>query len=136
MIYLDTSALVKLVRIEAESDALGDWLDARPEIPWITSVLAEVELPRALLRAGSPDGVSTVPSILGMLDRFEIDSTIRATAAAYTDPTLRSLDAIHLATARIAATIAPLTAMIVYDNRLADAATAHGITVVNPGRPQ
>ena len=53
VIYLDTSALVKLIRIEAESDTLGDWLDERTEIRWITSALAEVELPRAI-RAVAP----------------------------------------------------------------------------------
>jgi predicted nucleic acid-binding protein len=48
VIYLDTSALVKLIRIEVESDALDGWLDERTEIRWITSVLAEIELPRAM----------------------------------------------------------------------------------------
>ena len=56
MIYLETSALVKLIRIEAESDELGDWLDERTEIRWITSALAELELPRAI-RAVAPEGV-------------------------------------------------------------------------------
>ncbi|APT09713.1 MULTISPECIES: type II toxin-antitoxin system VapC family toxin [Mycobacterium] len=133
MIYLDTSALVKLIRIEVESDALADWLDERTETRWITSALAEVELPRAI-RAVAPNGLSAVPSVLARLDRFEIDQVIRATAAAYPDPALRSLDAIHLATAQIAASTAPLTAMVAYDSRLSDAARALGITIVTPGR--
>jgi predicted nucleic acid-binding protein len=133
VIYLDTSALVKLIRIEVESDALADWLDERTETRWITSALAEVELPRAI-RAVAPTGLSAVPSVLARLDRFEIDQVIRATAAAYPDPALRSLDAIHLATAQIAASTAPLTAMVAYDSRLSDAARALGITIVTPGR--
>ena len=132
MIYLDTSALVKLIRIEVESEALADWLDERTETRWITSALAEVELPRAI-RAVAPQGLSAVPSVLARLDRFEIDQVIRATAAAYPDPALRSLDAIHLATAQIAASTAPLTAMVAYDSRLSDAARALGITIVTPG---
>jgi predicted nucleic acid-binding protein len=72
--------------------------------------------------------------VLARLDRFEIDQVIRATAAAYPDPALRSLDAIHLATAQIAASTAPLTAMVAYDSRLSDAARALGITIVTPGR--
>ena len=100
MIYLDTSALVKVIRIEVESDALADWLDERTT-PWITSALAEVELPRAI-RAVTPEALPVVPSVLARLDRFEFDQVIRATAAAYPDPTLRSLDAIHLATAQVA----------------------------------
>ncbi|OBG29228.1 type II toxin-antitoxin system VapC family toxin [Mycobacterium sp. 852002-51057_SCH5723018] len=133
MIYLDTSALVKLVRIEPESDALADWLDERTDAPWITSALAEVELARAV-RAIAPEGLSAVPSVLARLDRFEIDEVVRATAAAYPDPALRSLDAIHLATVQIAAATAPLTAMVCYDNRLNDAARALGIAIATPGR--
>ena len=132
MIYLDTSALVKLIRIEVESEDLGDWLDERTEIPWITSVLAEVELPRAI-SAVAPEGLSAVPSVLARLDRFEIDPVIRATAAAYPDPGLRSLDAIHLATAQTAASAAPLTALVTYDGRLSEAAGGLGMTVVAPG---
>jgi uncharacterized protein len=132
VIYLDTSALVKLIRIEVESDALGAWLDERTEIRWITSALAEVELPRAI-RAVAPEGLSTVPSVLARLDRFEIDTLVRSTAAAYLDPGLRSLDAIHLATAQIAASTAPLTALVTYDSRLGEAADALGMTIAAPG---
>jgi uncharacterized protein len=133
VIYLDTSALVKLIRMEIESDALDDWLDERTEIRWITSVLAEVELARAM-RAVAPEGLSAVPGVLARLDRFDIDPIIRSTAAAYPDPALCSLDAIHLATAQTAASIAPLTALVTYDNRLSAAATALGMTIVAPGK--
>jgi predicted nucleic acid-binding protein len=133
VIYLDTSALVKLIRIEAESDALADWLDEHTELRWITSTLAEVELPRAI-RAIAPEGLSAVPSLLARLDRFEIDSVVRATAAAYQDPVLRSLDAIHLATAQTAASTAPLTALVTYDARLSEAAEGMGMIVATPGR--
>lgn len=132
MIYLDTSALVKLIRSEPESDQLGDWLDDHTEIPWITSSLTEVELPRAI-RSAAPEGLPAVPSVLARLDRFEIDSVIRATAAAYHELSLRSLDAIHVATAQVAASNAPLTALITYDARLSEAADALGMTVVAPG---
>ncbi len=100
MLYLDTAALVKLVRREPESDALVDWLSERVAQPWVTSVLAEVELGRALRRTG-PDLLSAVPALLARLYRCEIDATVRATAAAYPDPALRALDAIHLATAEV-----------------------------------
>lgn len=132
MIYLDTSALVKLIRIEAESEDLTTWLDERTEIPWITSVLAEIELSRAI-RAVAPEGLPAVPSVLARLDRFDIDPVIRATAAAYTNPALRSLDAVHLATAQFAASTAPLTAFVAYDTRLSQAAQNLGLTVVLPG---
>jgi predicted nucleic acid-binding protein len=133
VIYLDTSALVKLIRIETESEDLADWLDERTEIRWITSAVAEVELPRAI-RAVAPEGLPQVPAVLARLDRFEIDPVIRSTAAAYPDPALRSLDAIHLATVQIAASTTPLTALVAYDTRLSEAAEALGITVVAPGK--
>lgn len=60
MIYLETSALVKLIRIEVESDALADWLDDRTELRWITSALTEVELSRAI-RAVSQKGYRRCP---------------------------------------------------------------------------
>ena len=129
MIYLDTSALVKLIRREEESDALGDWLDERIDIPWITSTLTEVELVRAI-RAAAPEGLPAVPSVLARLDRFEIDPVVRSTAAAYADSGLRTLDAIHLATAQTAAAVAPLTAFVTYDSRLAEAAERLAITAV------
>lgn len=132
MIYLDTSALVKLIRIEPESDALAGWLDERPEIPWIASVLTEIELPRAI-RAVAPAGLPAVPGVLARLDRFEITPTIRATAAAYTDPALRSSDAIHLATAAAAGSVEPLTALVTYDGRLRQSAEAAGIRATSPG---
>lgn len=133
MIYLDTSSLVKLIRIEPESEALGRWLDERVEMRWITSALTEIELPR-VVRAVAPDGLPAVPTLLARLDRFEIDSAVRSTAAAYPDVALRSLDAMHLATAQTAGATAPLVAMVVYDKRLAAAATTLGLAVVSPGK--
>lgn len=100
--------------------------------PWITSALAEIELPRAI-RAVAPEGLPAVPSVLARLDRFDIDPVIRATAAAYTDPALRSVHAVHLATAQVAASAAPLTAFVAYDTRLSQAAQNLGLTVVLPG---
>lgn len=133
MIYLDTSALVKLIRAEAESDALADWLDARTEIAWITSALSEVELPRAIIRAGQIEGLTAVPALLARLNRFEIDAVVRQTAATYPEPGLRSLDAIHLATASIAASVATLAAFVTYDARLAQAAGELGLHTAAPG---
>lgn len=130
MLYLDTSALVKLIRREPESDALADWLDAKAPEPWVSSALVEVELPRALRRTDSallPD----VPAVVARVARYEIDGVVRAAAAAYPDPALRSLDAIHLATAR-AVFGAQLSAFVTYDHRRREAAQRAGLPVATP----
>jgi uncharacterized protein len=130
MLYLDTSALVKLIRREPESDALADWLDARAPAPWVASALIEVELVRALRRIDSAQLVGA-PALIGRVARYDVDAVVRAAAAAYPDPTLRSLDAIHLATAQ-AIFGARLDAFVTYDQRLGDAARASGLTVAAP----
>jgi uncharacterized protein len=131
MIYLDTAALVKLIRREPESDALADWLDARVTSTPVTSVLAEVELPRALRRT-EPDLVSSVPALLARIARYEVDELVRTAAAGYSTPDLRSLDAIHLATAH-AVFGGQLESFVSYDKRLLGAAEALGLPVVSPG---
>src|SRR4051794_4200565 len=89
-----------MVRSEAESVALVNWLNDRPSASLVSSALVEIEVPRAL-RRHAPQALAGVPSALARLYRVEIDATVRATAAAYADQLLRSLDAIHLATAQI-----------------------------------
>lgn len=132
MIYLDTSALVKLIRREPESDGLADWLDAEAPTPWVSSTLVEVELPRALRRT-EPALLADVPGLVARVARYEIDEVVRAAAAANPNPNLRSLDAIHLATAR-AVFGGLITAFIAYDERLLAAAANLGLPTQSPGR--
>ena len=134
MLYLDTAALVKLVRRETESDALANWLTERSDAPWVTSTLAEVEMGRALRRT-DPELLSGVPALLPRLYRCEIDATVRATAAAFSDPALRTLDAIHLATALVVLGD-ELTAFVTYDQRLLASAQDRGFPVATPGRTE
>jgi len=131
MIYLDTAALVKLIRREPESDALADWLDADNAATLVTSALAEVELPRAIRRT-EPDLVAAVPALLARIARYEIDELVRTTAASYTSPDLRSLDAIHLATAH-AVFGGRLSSFVSYDKCLLNAAQALRLPVASPG---
>jgi predicted nucleic acid-binding protein len=134
VIYLDSAAVVKLVRLEAETTDLVNWLNARPSAPVVSSALVEVEVPRALRRS-APQALVGVPAALARLYRVEIDGTVRATAAAYHEPTLRSLDAIHLATAQVLAGEAGGTfeAFVTYDQRLLAAAIAVGLPTQSPG---
>ena len=131
MLYLDTSALVKLIRREPETDALADWLDEQQPVPWVSSALVEVELPRALRRT---DGslVTEVPAMMARIARYEIDDVVRAAAAAFPDPHLRSLDAIHLATAT-AIFARQITAFVCYDQTLRGMAATAGLPTESPG---
>ena len=132
MIYLDTAALVKLVRPEAESRALVDWLRSQPAERVVTSALVEVELPRALRRS-TPGVLGGIAAVLARLYRVDINAAVRATAGAYPEPGLRSLDAIHLATAEfLVASGQPISAFVTYDKRLAEVAERAGLDVVAP----
>ncbi|MEU8329755.1 type II toxin-antitoxin system VapC family toxin [Micromonospora sp. NPDC048839] len=137
MIYLDSAAVVKLVRQEACSGDLVTWLNAQGDVPLVSSALVEVEVPRALRRA-APQALIGVPAAVGRLFRLEIDGTVRATAtaAAFAEPTLRSLDAIHLATAQVLTNESgtALIAFVSYDRRLLDCAKAAGLPVASPGQ--
>jgi len=133
VIYLDSAALVKLVRAEEESAALVDWLNERPDQRLVASALVEVEVPRALRRS-QPGVLGAVAATLARIDRIEVDAAIRATAVAYVDPHLRSLDAIHIATAdELVASGKTVSAFVTYDHKLAAAARLGGLTVVAPG---
>ena len=132
MIYLDSAAVVKLARAERETAELVSWLNARPDMSLVSSVVVEVEVASAL-RRHAPAALAGMPSALTRLVRFEIDATVRATAAAFPDAQLRSLHAIHLATAMLLAGDVDLEAFITYDKRLLAAAHATGLPVSCPG---
>lgn len=128
MLYFDSSALMKLCRVEPESAALRHWLAEHPAA-WVTSTLAEVELIRATARA-DPPALAYVHRVLAECDRLAIDPRVRTEAAALGPTELRSLDAIHLATALEFE--AELEALLTYDKRLADAAGSYGLSVYGP----
>ncbi|WP_425831106.1 type II toxin-antitoxin system VapC family toxin [Streptomyces fractus] len=129
MIYLDTAAVVKLVHAEAESQALREWLDERAEIGWASSVLLEIEAARALTRY-APDAVVRLHPVLDLIELMELDAATRILAQTVKPVTVRSLGAVHLATAL---RMGPhLTAFVTYDKRLADAACDAGLSVQAP----
>ena len=136
IVYFDTSAIIKLVRIEPNSETLRNWLVApgRTDRAWVSSALVLTEVPRALRRIlpGSP--LPDFSSVIGRLSLRIVDEELLVKAGAYAESTLRSLDAIHLATARSIADAAgdEFEALITYDRRLADTAKADGLHVVAP----
>jgi predicted nucleic acid-binding protein len=129
MIYLDSSAVVKLVHAEPESAALRAWLDERAETGWVSSVLTEIESFRALARY-APDAVSRLPAVLDQIELIGLEPPIRILAQAARPVTVRSLDAIHLGTALHAR--GTLTSFVTYDKRLLGAAAAAGLPIDSP----
>jgi predicted nucleic acid-binding protein len=129
VIYFDTSALVKLVFEEAESVALTKWLTVRADVPKISSGLSTIELLRTCRRIDEAS-VAEANQLLGGIDLLPIDRAIVEKAASLVPSELRSLDAIHLASAL--SVKAELTAVVAYDDRFCLAATEAGIEVVSP----
>jgi uncharacterized protein len=125
--YLDSSAIVKLAVREDESVALRRYLRRRR--PLVSSSLARTEVIRALLPDGE-DAVAAGRRVLTRLDLIRISSGVLDEAAALLPVDLRSLDAIHLATARRLGR--DLGVILTYDERMAEAAAHLGHRVVAP----
>ena len=130
MIYLDSSALLKLLIEEPESAALATWLAERSDDPPVSSELARLEVVRAARRL-DPNIATSARSLISQLDLIPTDSVLINEAADAGKPLLRSLDAIHLASAL--SIRADLTAFVAYDDRLVSAAEAEGLHVSRPG---
>ena len=130
MIYLDTSALVKLVWIEENSVALGAYLrNSAGELPATSSVLVTVETRRAVQRI-SPAHLAQADRVLSRVDQIALTPGVIESASRLPDPALRSLDALHVATALLVSV--ELSAFVTYDRRLLAAARAHGLPAVAP----
>jgi hypothetical protein len=130
-IYADTSALAKLFISEPETSELRRWLVTMDEPSLVSSALLGVELLR-LLELALPAAVAPAERFLGTdMDFVEITPTVLADAARLPPPRLRTLDAIHLATALDLGSA--VNVMLSYDKLLTRAARAAGIAVAHPG---
>lgn len=141
---MDSCALVKLVRAEAESAALQAWLDGRPDEPVATSELAEAEVLRAVRRSnhtsrGVPGDaaqfareLAEAADVLARVGQVPLDRDLVRRAGAIEAPMLRTLDAIHLVSALDVLAGFAQRHFVTYDNRLAEAARAAGLNVVAP----
>lgn len=128
--YVESSALAKLVTLEREAPDLVQHLASAST--QVTSVLAVTEVGRAALRRGG--GTDTISAaILGRFILLDIDRRVIDHAARLGPATLRTLDAIHLASAM---QLGPeLRSFVTYDRRLATAARDAGLPVASPGMP-
>lgn len=129
MIYFDTSALTKRAITEDESAALASWVAGRPGVAHLSSDIVLVELPRAVMRR-EPTLLLAAHRLVTQLNTIELTPDLLEVAATLQPPTLRSLDAIHLATALRARH--QLTAFVTYDKRLWQIATDSGLPAISP----
>ena len=125
--YVDSSAIVKLAIKESESDALRKYLRWRR--PLISSALARTEVLRALLPGGEV-AVAAGRRALTRVDLVRVNDAVLNLAGSLEPIELRSLDAIHLATATRLGT--DLGEIVTYDERMAVAARAMGYRVAAP----
>lgn len=130
MIYLDSSALVKLAIVEPETAALASWLADRPDQRRVSSELARVEVLRAVLRR-QPAALLQAHQVISRVRKLRLSRAVLSAAAALHPGELRTLDAIHLASALRFGM--QLTSLVCYDERLGDVARAAGLTVDTPG---
>lgn len=128
MIYLDASAILKAVRAEAETPALQEWVGQRPQTPRVTSEIGRVEVLRAARRVGAS---ARARAFVAELDLVPLDRLVQDLAADVGDAHLRTLDALHLASALVLGEA--LESFVAYDARLLRAAEAAGLPVAAPG---
>lgn len=134
LFYADASALVKLVRDEPESDALRAFL-ADSDI--VSSELVLTEVPRAIRRAAARDPrlaldvlMHRASEALDGVALLPLERALLLAAGALAEPTLRALDAIHVAAA---VDIVPIDGFVSYDERQAAAARLAGLRTISPG---
>ena len=131
LLYLDSSALVKFVLAEPETDALVKFLTGWPER--ISSVLARVEVLRAVRRAGVEEATHRrAESVVARIGLVGIDAAVLRVAADLDPRELGTPEAIHIATALSVGE--ELEGLVSYDARLSRAATSSGLSVLAPGK--
>ena len=132
MIYLDSSALVKLAVTEPESAALASWLAERADQPLVSSALHRAEVPRAVWRA-EPGALPRSYRLIKRIARVALTADVLDNSATLPPQELGPAQAIHLASAL--ALKADLTMFVAYDEALLGAARDAGLPVASPGSP-
>lgn len=134
-LYLDTSALVKLLVREAESEAIEVELLRWSKLA--TSLVTNVELPRVVSRAREErpslvvDGSLVLRGILASATTIPLDERIVGEAREVRPSSVGALDAIHVASALSLGD--DLAAVATYDRRMQEALALAKIEVVAPG---
>jgi predicted nucleic acid-binding protein len=131
VLYCDTSALVKLIVDEPQSNDLDAWLAQAGEPVLASSIIAHTEVIRAVRRHGTA-AVEEAVRLLDEISIIDLDEDLARSAADLEPESLRSLNALHVATAQRVGPI--LRGLVTYDRRMIEAARAAGLTVHHPGR--
>lgn len=126
-LFLDSSAVTKLVVAEPESEALAHRLAGQV---LVGSALLVPEVTRAVHRALGRSHDDVLAQVLGLIDLVVVDRAVLAAAAVLEPPSLRTLDAVHLASALVLGD--RVEAFIGYDERLLHAARGAGLAVEHP----
>lgn len=129
MIYLDSSALVKLALTEPESPALASWLAERARYSMVSSALHRTEVLRAIWRA-EPAALPRGQRIIRRIERVVLSQDVLDNAATVPPQQLGTAGAIHLASAL--AIRRDLVAFVAYDRALLEAASEAGLPVASP----
>lgn len=133
VVYADASALVKLLADEQHSKELRRYL---ADADLLSSELSLAEVPRALRRRPPPDEallearLERARELLGGVAMHPLKALLLEVAGAFEEPSLRALDAVHVATALC---LQPLDAFVTYDVRQAASARLAGLRTVSPG---
>jgi uncharacterized protein len=127
--YADTSAVIKLLAEESHSQAFAAFYDGHADAEWVSSALLRIELTRAVTRA-MPALLPDARDLLSAFSYIAIDDDVVEGAMNEPDRGPRSLDAIHLATARVLG--GDLSAIVSYDDRLLKAAADAGLGIESP----
>lgn len=134
LFYADASALVKLVRDEPESNVLRAFL---ADADLVSSELVLAEVPRAIQRAAARDArlaldllMARAGDLIDAVALLPLDRALLLAAGAFAEPSLRALDAIHIASAT---DLSPLDGFVTYDERQAAAARLAGLRTLSPG---
>jgi predicted nucleic acid-binding protein len=129
LIYLDTSAFLKTVRAEPQSAAPRSYLETLEAPQFISSALLSVEARRSVLR-NDPTRLPRTDLALFDVEQVEISDIVLETASRMPDPLLRTLDAIHVATAVLIRE--NVDVLVSYDKRMLTAAAAQGLPIASP----
>jgi uncharacterized protein len=129
MIYLDSSALVKLALTEPESAALTRYLSERADQALVSSALHRTEVLRAIWQS-EPGALTRATRLVRRIGRVALSTEVLDYAATLPPPRLSPAEAIHIASGR--AVRRDLSAFVAYDKRLLEAAAEIGLPIASP----